>query len=127
MSCGGFCCERFRLRIFASSDESMSPEDLHRRAEEASVDDPNKFRQVDEMLIYLGQSDLNGNGQKDEKQSHWFTCRNFDITTRLCKIYESRPPICRRHGDDQKCDYDKCKLPKPEPTKGFPKVEAVHG
>jgi Fe-S-cluster containining protein len=34
---------------------------------------------------------------EDDCEGHVYTCRNFDESTRLCKIYEDRPEMCRAY------------------------------
>jgi Fe-S-cluster containining protein len=112
-TCGGFCCERFRVRVIGGSDESMSPERIQEFAAIAKErgEDPQMFQQVADMVIYLGKSKLNGNGEVTENESHWYTCKNHDKATGLCKIYEQRPPMCRNF-DPANCDFHKCRLHK---------------
>lgn len=106
-TCGGYCCERFRIRNYlTSADQSFSLEQIQELAEGGSPD----IKKVAAMLVYLGKSKVNGNGLEDEVESHWYTCKHFDTETRLCKDYEERPDMCRNHGDIQGCIFDKCQL-----------------
>jgi Fe-S-cluster containining protein len=34
---------------------------------------------------------------EDDCEGHVYACRNFDEATRLCKIYEHRPEMCRAY------------------------------
>lgn len=105
-TCGGYCCERFHLRSNATlervqEDAKMCPDDAERRF-------------VADMLIPLGEStkDLDGN---EGVALNWFTCKHFDTTTRLCKVYEQRPRMCRDFNMWwNPCGMSKCRLPKPE-------------
>ena len=36
-----------------------------------------------------------------------YGCRNFDPETRDCRIYETRPPMCRRY-PAKPCKYEHC-------------------
>lgn len=54
-------------------------------------------------------------GESAGKNGNWYTCRNFDKETRNCKIYDSRPRMCRdfpygilAENDKTKCYYKSC-------------------
>lgn len=103
-TCGGYCCERFRFR------NGESPEALKKWAE----DFPNSpdVQKVVGMVIHLGRSKVDVDGEEGQ-ETHWYTCKNFDTETRLCKIYEQRPQMCRDFNKDwyHACGVKKCKLP----------------
>lgn len=112
-TCGGFCCERFRIRKPGTNDKSMSLAEILKEAASARPWEKEELDKLSTMLIFLDHSYLNGNGEMDHKPSFWFTCKHFDKETRLCKTYETRPSLCRNHGPVQ-CYYTKCQLPKPQ-------------
>lgn len=116
MSCGGYCCERFRIRSFNNGgDRSASPGDLMAEAARATGEYQVEALKVANMLVLLDYSRINGNGDLDDRPSYWFTCKFFDKVTRLCTIYDTRPKMCRNHGTDlrQTCLYTKCRLLEP--------------
>lgn len=101
--CGGYCCEKFYFRY------NQSPEDL-KNGPKAKED-----LQVIEMVIYLGLSDTNVEGDPLQPPRHTYTCKHFDKETRLCKIYETRPSMCRTYNTSavSSCGLKSCKAPKP--------------
>ena len=105
-TCGGYCCERFHFR------NNDSPADL--KAQAARSRDP-ETKQIAEMVIYLDYSTRDIEGGEGHP-THWYTCKNFDPVTRLCKIYETRPSMCRNYNSKpwQSCGLSCCKLSKPE-------------
>jgi Fe-S-cluster containining protein len=126
-TCGGYCCERFQIPNrnygwYENEEKTYSLEGLKRIVGDGTTCRP-EDKQILEMVIYLGYSDVNGNGDRDPTKSHWFTCKNFDTVTRLCKIYETRPIMCRSYNEScrQACGYTKCQMPKPV----IPKEEFV--
>lgn len=42
---------------------------------------------------------------KWKHRGHFFTCKNWDEETRLCKIYEDRPAMCRDYPYGQECQH----------------------
>ena len=107
-TCGGYCCEKFHFR------NNLSPEEVKQAGQKG------EFKQVAEMVIYLGESDHDVEGTKSS-MLHWYTCKHFDTDTRLCKIYEARPSMCRTYNVNSwnRCGLKSCKLPPPpEPNYG---------
>jgi Fe-S-cluster containining protein len=74
--CTGECCRRFILNDFAMAD-------LQVRAWKCSPG--NELVQIAAMVVSIGHGAWDGPGD-------WFTCRNWDQETMLCRIYDSRPP-----------------------------------
>jgi Fe-S-cluster containining protein len=106
-TCGGYCCERFHFRHGQSLEEIK--EDAKRFPE------GHERHFIADMLIFIEKDpkDLDGDGTIPV---NWFTCKHFDTTTRLCKVYEQRPSICRDFNSWwNPCGMSKCKLPKPSP------------
>ena len=42
---------------------------------------------------------------KEEKGEGYFTCTHWDEQTRLCKIYEDRPRMCREFPNGRVCGH----------------------
>jgi Fe-S-cluster containining protein len=40
-----------------------------------------------------------------KNRGHHFTCRHWDEETRLCRIYEDRPQMCRDYPYGQECQH----------------------
>lgn len=40
-----------------------------------------------------------------KNRGHHFTCKNWDEETRLCKVYEDRPAMCRDYPYGQECQH----------------------
>lgn len=80
VTCPGNCCEDMRI------GEGKTRADLEKNENWPEKD------QVLEMLVEVpGRDDL-------------FNCKNFDTTTRLCTIYETRPRMCRDFPYGKPCD-----------------------
>jgi len=46
--------------------------------------------------------------------TRWYACRHWDEETRLCRIYEHRPQICRDFPYDEECRHGCGYRPPPE-------------
>jgi len=44
--------------------------------------------------------------ENGEITMNYYTCKNFDIEKRICKIYDQRPKMCRSFG--RGCKYESC-------------------
>lgn len=105
VGCGGGCCERFHFG-HGETMETVQEKGRLRGGEDQVIAD---------MLIPLGVSTLDSDGEAG-LPVFWFTCKHFDTTTRLCKIYEQRPSMCRTYNTKwwAPCGLKSCKMPKPE-------------
>lgn len=115
--CGGYCCERFHFRT------NDTPEQLKEWVSGPGALEANK--QVVEMVVYLGESTLDADGEEGPSR-HWYTCKHFNRETRLCTIYETRPAMCRNYNTKpwNSCGLKKCKALRPEhEPKSYPKLE----
>ena len=97
--CTGHCCRVVYVDI--------SPERLKNVVEKESEEN----KQISEMLEPLGKTtwymDPNNN------DTYAYRCKNFDSLSQCCKIYNSRPYLCREHptaNTDFECHYDGCTL-----------------
>jgi len=46
--------------------------------------------------------------ERSKQRLFHYTCKNFDVETRLCKIYEDRPEFCKEYPNRKKCPVNKC-------------------
>ncbi|KKM92697.1 hypothetical protein LCGC14_1215730 [marine sediment metagenome] len=97
--CTGHCCEVFKL--------PFSPDGL--RVAVKSTEEGRKgykdIEVIEDMVIPLGKV-MNMSG---EGQDFWnYACRHFDSEKKLCKIYEKRPDMCRKYGEEHPCDTSGC-------------------
>ena len=95
--CCGKCCERFTLPYSLTAIKRKSR--LGRNPE---------FAKSAKILIPLGRSKTDSNGHKQLELSNWFTCKNFDVRSRLCLDYENRPNFCKEYGENGRCNYEGC-------------------
>lgn len=121
--CSGHCCRSFTL--------PHSPAELREQAElmrewEAVRDDEEArsawqdahpgaslirdIIQIEGMVVYLGP--FYANPVEDQVIEgfdhllHFYTCRNFDGAN--CRIYDSRPEMCRDYPYGRPCTYAAC-------------------
>lgn len=99
--CTGHCCEGFRVGAGVPEREWL-PEDwrlfwLARAKRLPDVLTPDQKR-LYRMLIYQSEND---------KGDAIYGCWNFDPETRDCRIYEDRPPMCRKYPEGA-CGYTEC-------------------
>lgn len=101
--CSGNCCIRFCL--------PFSMEELAEKAK--------KYRGVDviaAMVIPLNDNKLQnfdpatGERLPDNGKLYHYGCKNFDSETRLCKIHDHKPDMCRDYPYENLCKYKGCKL-----------------
>ena len=77
--------------------------------------------QVRDMLIYLGRYNRNpvhvvaghtapvrNLAAHEPFPGHYYTCKNYDRTTRLCKTYDTRPKMCRSFPNEGPCPFAGC-------------------
>lgn len=101
--CSGHCCRRFTLLY--------SPEELaifrQRTADgEATCED---IEIIEPMVIYLGKHNYDPQlGTPVDAPMHHYTCKNFDEASGDCRIYETRPGMCRNFPYDGSCRFRGC-------------------
>lgn len=71
---------------------------------------------IAEMVIPLSLAEANDRLERfgsdreygRESDGHLYTCRHFDDDTRLCRIYERRPEMCRDfpYAQEGGCEYE---------------------
>jgi len=102
IACPGWCCAAFYWpRTLA--DMKKHPD--------AGYDGP----QIRDMLVPLTPKEARErherfSGKKVaafswKHRGHHFTCKNWDEETRLCKVYETRPQMCRDYPYGQECQH----------------------
>lgn len=104
-ACSGECCEGFFLATDKKKrTHGATPDDLRQvvRSNHGTKGQPGA-EQIARMVLALGYRRIKG------KLTYLWTCKHFDKETRLCKIYEMRPRMCRNHPPKGKqCDYGEC-------------------
>lgn len=105
MSCNGDCCVAFRV-----------PFDLIDLARgDVGVKDSEEAIALADMLIPLTVEEANARqaehvrgtltGFTDADEGRLYACRHWDAETRLCGIYEDRPPSCSAFPYGRGCRY----------------------
>lgn len=128
--CMGHCCHGFTLPFSYEHLQSVTKKSSLEWINHAKTHkvDPNELRlaqdnlMIAEMVIPLGKITKKIFKEtrvdrrpieliaKSFKKSRPFlyTCKNLDEKTGNCKIYESRPKMCRTFPDGQYCEFKKC-------------------
>lgn len=104
--CVGHCCKAFFL--------PYSKEEMERKTKEGCFSPSDS--QVAGMIIPLGNfTQLSPElqamfppGEHDES-SNFYTCKNHDIVTGNCRVYETRPAMCKDYPYGHSCKYIGCK------------------
>lgn len=103
--CTGQCCEEFHLPLdLKGIHDTVASHSL------ISTDSPDykAWKQIADMVIYLGPRPAPKN--PDDEQFHNYTCKHFDKEARVCRIYDDRPTMCKRHGTFYSCNAAGCTL-----------------
>jgi len=112
--CTGHCCEKFTLPYTPSELRKIYEGRGKGEIGGATVDIDWKEAQ---QIILMVKSIMNDYTPKNPRL---YTCRNFDVTTRNCKIYDHRPRMCRNFPYGKKCPNKECTLKyEKTPTIGF--------
>jgi Fe-S-cluster containining protein len=95
--CTGQCCQRIVVL-------GLTYQDIREKA--FANPEWKEIQQLRKMLHTIERVD-------DERyHGDIFACKNWDPETRLCKIYETRPNMCRIFPYDMKCRY--CGMTRPD-------------
>lgn len=97
--CIGHCCRRFTLK---SKDGYILNSWIDAWLKNYYLE--NDQKKVYEMLIQL--EDV----YENDEWRGYFTCKNLDILSGDCKIYSTRPNMCRNFPNDGICQYTECTL-----------------
>lgn len=150
--CSGKCCEKFTFqftleqidRLIELKEKGEENKEVRNRMGEfvrIEKHQMDELKQVRDMLIYLGASDINPKtgisfndemikaGIKTEEfvqekfptsivkegkvHVHTFTCKHFDKENKICTIYENRPNMCRSYCCHIDERYEGCTNVKP--------------
>lgn len=97
-TCTGSCCAAFDL--------PYSPQEMEERFPKV-IDGP----QVMGMLKYIGER----RSAKDPEGAlkHYYTCIHWNYETKLCKVYQFRPHMCREFPYGDPCPYEGCNYTRP--------------
>jgi Fe-S-cluster containining protein len=122
--CGGQCCKRFYLphapdvfrsdylRWLTNQNNTVLIKNDHCDNIEAFKYALrfNDIHIIYPMLIYLGSFDFDpADGRKLNEKVHHYTCAHHDGKTGLCRIYDTRPAMCRDYPYGVACRYPGCK------------------
>lgn len=109
--CTGHCCELFYLpftpkqikQVRKLKEKKERGHITFKKGKAVNANDGGLYeiKEIAEMVIPISPSKekvtatiLNQGGYHKD---HYYTCKNFDKETRNCKIYSSRPHMCRNH------------------------------
>lgn len=102
-ACPGYCCAAFywprtiteqRRRAAETYDGEQIADMLVRLTPKQARERYEKFSGKQSGLHYSWKH-----------RGHYFTCKNWDEDTRLCKIYEDRPAMCRDFPYGTECPH----------------------
>ena len=105
-ACPAHCCEMFwinsskKKRGYTPDDMRQALRNNHRSRAQAETE------KIARMVLALGYR----RKPHDGKLTFMWTCNHFDTETRLCKIYEDRPKMCRDHPGKSECKYGECTM-----------------
>lgn len=110
--CTGHCCRAFYLPWGPDRLKQQLKEIDEGRSFVTSTgpqsDAHAEFRQVAEMVIYIGFQKNPDNKDPNQQPGHYYTCKNYDGEKGQCKIYETRPNMCRNYPYASPCGYSSC-------------------
>ena len=100
MTCNGACCSVFDLRL---GGETSSLEELRVRLAAGERIQDGDF--IADMLVPLDRDSAQAVRAHEglsliggDDIAPRYTCRHWDLATRLCTVYDRRPTMCRRYG-----------------------------
>ena len=109
--CTGHCCKSFTL---SSGGPYWTRKEVQQMIDDdnsGEIDLGDHNRQVVNMAIPIEDKEY-ADGEDDRMPLGapytLFTCKNFDVDTNDCKIYETRPNMCVKAGEDDSCSYEEC-------------------
>lgn len=79
----------------------------------AKSDEPppgNDIHLIAPMVIYLGESWWDIQGERREAPGHYYTCKHYDCSSQNCGIYEHRPRMCSEYPYGRDCNYLDCTM-----------------
>jgi Fe-S-cluster containining protein len=107
-TCDGRCCAVFPISWDVTGASWYDPEGdpLAERLFIADMLVPLNNHEAKERWIKLGLGDLPR--WMEYSPQPLYTCRHWDIETRLCQAYEQRPALCRDYPYGGTCHHDSC-------------------
>jgi Fe-S-cluster containining protein len=73
---------------------------LKNAIESGVIQDDKDNLQIANMVIHLEEYRSPESGKVE---GGWYTCKNLDVETNLCTIYDDRPEMCRRYPYGKEC------------------------
>jgi Fe-S-cluster containining protein len=132
MGCPGYCCRCFILSHGPEEiDEALSKDGNelwfkvysdYRNGVHTVLIDRKELEQLKDILIPLGRDpskfdERNLPALKDTVNRErrilntsqcYYSCKEYDWDTHLCKIYENRPKMCRNYPNGNACEFAGC-------------------
>ncbi len=104
--CSGDCCQNIKIVGFTQGDLRAAYIAWLNGASEFHGETGTFPVMQDIFLLYpmLRPKGL------DSDVNQVFTCKHFDLETKLCTIYEIRPTMCRMYPNNKKCPCDGCTI-----------------
>lgn len=103
-ACPGYCCASF----YWPRTISWMRKHAHRMVDGAQIRDmliPLTPKQARERYERFSGKAAPRETFRWKFRGHHFTCRNWDEESRLCKIYETRPQMCRGYPYGKLCEH----------------------
>lgn len=101
-TCPGHCCAAFHLPR-TISEMRKNPNRIFDGEQIADMIIPLTPKEARERYERFAGKPTNAFPWK--WRGHHFTCKNWDEETRLCRIYEDRPMMCRDYPYGQECQH----------------------
>lgn len=116
--CTGHCCKRFLLPYSMEELQRMRQSIIDKKDFSLLDNGEKRFNphnteelmKVTGMVIFLGKSKLDPDGNSTEKECNYYTCKHFDEKSGNCMNYENRPRMCSDYPYGHKCLYKSCTL-----------------
>ena len=132
MACPGYCCRCFILPYGPEElDQALSQKEdvvlirlysYYLNGPRDVAFDKKELEQLKDILIPLGKDpskfdeknlpELKDKGNREkgvlDTLQYYYTCKEYDWDTHLCRIYETRPVMCRRYPNNRPCEYEGC-------------------
>jgi Fe-S-cluster containining protein len=108
-ACTGSCCAVFTYSV--GIPELQRRADMHGDESAAFLVDMLIELSPDEAMARMDQFGVTGPREDFDLRSfvdssRVYKCRHWDEETRLCKVYEDRPLMCREYPYARTCDHD---------------------
>lgn len=102
--CSGHCCRVFSLPYDPAELQACASQVQDGEQIAAMVIPLGKHSEYAGAPRYLSRHDADGG-------LHLYTCRNLDTATGDCRVYETRPAMCRNFPYERACPYQGCTAP----------------